>query len=129
MPTALERYLRDPRTIVLTLILAACSAHSCLAQVTIQVNTTQQGQTNNQCSLQEAIYAAELKSNIAISSTNPDTFYGTGCVAGPGLGDNAESIAPQKENPTQRHTPSERRRAANSPERATRRFSPVLKSG
>ena len=87
MPTALERYLRDPRTIVLTLILAACSAHSCLAQVTIQVNTTQQGQTNNQCSLQEAIYAAELKSNIAISSTNPDTFYGSGCVAGTGLGD------------------------------------------
>ena len=69
------------------LILTACFGQRCTAQVTIQVNTTQQGVTNGQCSLQEAIYASEFKSNTAIGSTSPDTTYSTGCVAGTGNGD------------------------------------------
>lgn len=69
------------------LILIVCSSQQSRAQVTIQVNTTQQGVTNGQCSLQEAIYASELKSNKAVASTNPDTFYNTGCTAGTGNGD------------------------------------------
>jgi len=46
------------------------------------VNTTLQGVTNGLCSLQEAIYSSEFKANIAVGSTNPDTFYTTGCEAG-----------------------------------------------
>jgi hypothetical protein len=38
---------------------------------TINVNTTNKGGTNGQRSLQEAIYASEVKSNMA--STNPVT--------------------------------------------------------
>jgi hypothetical protein len=66
------------------LILAICGAQQATA-ATILVNTPQQGVTNGQCSLQEAIYASELRSNKAVSSTNPDTFYDTGCT--PGTGD------------------------------------------
>jgi uncharacterized repeat protein (TIGR01451 family) len=52
-----------------------------LAQTTIQVTTTQQGVTDpNNCSLQEAIYGAELQSNTALNLTDPDRFYTTGCV-------------------------------------------------
>src|ERR1700722_7818779 len=36
------------------------------AQATITVDTTQQGVTNGQCSIQEAIYATEFQSNTAI---------------------------------------------------------------
>ena len=56
------------------------SAQLTEAQTTIQVTTTQQGVTNNQCSLQEAIYAAEFASNTALNLTDPDRFYTTGCV-------------------------------------------------
>jgi hypothetical protein len=51
------------------------------------VNTTQPGVTNGQCSLQEAIYATEFKSNTAIGATSPDSYYTTGCIAGTGNGD------------------------------------------
>jgi hypothetical protein len=71
---------------VVAATLAICFAQYCAAS-TIQVNTTQQGGTNGQCSLQEAIYATELKTNEAIDSTDPDSFYTTGCVAGTGNGD------------------------------------------
>jgi hypothetical protein len=54
---------------------------------TIPVTTTQQGITNGQCSLQEAIYSSEFKSNSAVGSTYPDSFYTTGCVAGSGTSD------------------------------------------
>ena len=43
--------------------------------------------TNGLCSLQEAIYSSEFKANIAVGSTNPDTFYTTGCEAGTAKGD------------------------------------------
>ena len=65
-------------------ILIACST---VQAATIQVNTTQQGVTNGLCSLQEAIYASELKSNRAINATAPDSFYTTGCAAGSADGD------------------------------------------
>jgi Divergent InlB B-repeat domain len=39
------------------------------------------------CSLQEAIYSATLRANIAIDSTNPDHFIVTQCVQGTGNGD------------------------------------------
>ena len=52
---------------------------------TIPVNTPNQGITDPQhCSLQEAIYAAEFKRNKAISQTDPDVTYDTGCTAGTG---------------------------------------------
>src|SRR5262249_10652800 len=69
------------------LVLTVCCPQQGAAQATIQVTTTQQGVTAGQCSLQEAIYASEFKSNTAISSTNPDVTYNTGCTAGGGDGD------------------------------------------
>jgi hypothetical protein len=49
------------------------------AAATINVTTLQQGviADPNQCSLQEAIYASEFKSNLAISQTDPDVTYNT----------------------------------------------------
>src|SRR4051812_19486791 len=62
-------------------LLALGSAHLTGAQTTIQVTTTQQGVTDaSNCSLQEAIYAAEFASNTALNLTDPDRFYKTGCV-------------------------------------------------
>jgi hypothetical protein len=73
---------------VVAVSLAICFAQSSAAQAaTIPVNTTQQGVTNGQYSLQEAIYATELKTNKAIGSTDQDSFYVTGCLAGTGNGD------------------------------------------
>src|SRR5215813_12010476 len=69
------------------LVFTVCCPQQSAAQATIQVTTTQQGITNGQCSLQEAIYASEFKSNTAIKSTSPDSAYTTGCVAGTGNGD------------------------------------------
>src|SRR5215471_8527461 len=64
-----------------TPLLALGSAHLTKAQTTIQVTTTQQGVTDpGNCSLQEAIYAAEFASNTALNLTDPDRFYKTGCV-------------------------------------------------
>ena len=65
------------------LILTICGAQQATA-ATIDVTTTDQGVTNGQCSLQEAIYASEFKSNKAVQSTSPDIFYDTGCTAGTG---------------------------------------------
>src|SRR6516162_6279865 len=61
---------------------------------TINVTTLQQGVINDptQCSLQEAIYAAEFKSNTAVSQTDPDVTYNTGCTAG--TGDDIILLAP-----------------------------------
>jgi len=83
---SLTKYARL-RKIAAALTLLACFGQESQAQVTITVNTTQQGITNGQCSLQEAIYASEFKSNIAIRSTSPDSAYTTGCMAGTGDGD------------------------------------------
>ncbi|HEY6412565.1 MAG TPA: DUF11 domain-containing protein [Edaphobacter sp.] len=64
-----------------TFFLALGSAQLTEAQTTIQVTTTQQGVTDaSNCSLQEAIYAAEFASNTALNLTDPDRFYKTGCV-------------------------------------------------
>jgi hypothetical protein len=69
------------------LLLMVCCAQPGMAQATIQVDTTQQGVTDGHCSLQEAIYATEFKSNTAIRATPPDSFYNTGCTPGTGNGD------------------------------------------
>jgi hypothetical protein len=55
----------------------------------IQVNTTQPGVTTGQCSLQEAIYAAEFGTSIAISQVfnGQDVTYQTGCTGATGKGD------------------------------------------
>jgi uncharacterized repeat protein (TIGR01451 family) len=64
-----------------TPLFALGSAQLTEAQTTIQVTTTQQGVTDpGNCSLQEAIYAAEFGSNTALNLTDPDSFYKTGCV-------------------------------------------------
>jgi uncharacterized repeat protein (TIGR01451 family) len=61
--------------------IALGSAQRIGAQTTILVTTTQQGVTDpSQCSLQEAIYAAEFGSNTALNLTDPDRFYTTGCI-------------------------------------------------
>ena len=74
------------------LVLTVCSPRQGAA-ATINVNTLQQGVTDGQhCSLQEAIYAAEFKSNTAVGSTDPDTFYNTGCI--PGTGDDTIVLPP-----------------------------------
>src|SRR5262249_48838655 len=86
-PRSVQSRTRGQRWMAL---LAALMVTLCFAQrgtvhaATIQVNTTQQGITNGQCSLQEPIYASELKASKAISSTDPDTFYATGCMPGSG---------------------------------------------
>jgi hypothetical protein len=61
-----------------------------LAGATINVTTTQQkvaGQGTGGCSLQEAIFSANLHTNMAIDSINPDGtdhFVTTDCAAGTG---------------------------------------------
>src|SRR5689334_17499502 len=57
------------------------------ASSTIHVNTTDPGITDGLCSLQEAIYSAEFGTNIAISHTDQDITYTTGCEPGTGNGD------------------------------------------
>ena len=58
------------------------------AQATIHVTTTTQGNTGGTaCSIQEAIYSAELGQNIAIDQTDPDHNYTTACEPGTGSGD------------------------------------------
>lgn len=86
--TAGPRLRCGQRTVLAAfLLLAFGAAHRAVAQATITVNTTQPGVTNGQCSLQEAIYATEFKSNTAIGATSPDSYYTTGCIAGTGNGD------------------------------------------
>ncbi len=86
--TAGPRLRCGQRTVLAAfLLLAFGAAHRAAAQATITVNTTQPGVTNGQCSLQEAIYATEFKSNTAIGATSPDSYYTTGCIAGTGNGD------------------------------------------
>jgi uncharacterized repeat protein (TIGR01451 family) len=61
---------------------------STVAQATIHVTTTAQGNTYGAaCSLQEAMYSAEFANNIAIDSTDPDHNYTTACEPGTGSGD------------------------------------------
>ena len=63
-------------------------AQTSAAQAIIFVTATQQGITGaSSCSLQEAIYSAEFGTNKAINSTDPDSYYTTGCVPGTGNGD------------------------------------------
>jgi hypothetical protein len=80
----LNRSYRHWPALAATLILIVCCSHRGAAGATIKVTTPQQGVTNGQCSLQEAIYASTFQSNKAISSPNPDVFYNTGCTAGTG---------------------------------------------
>jgi uncharacterized repeat protein (TIGR01451 family) len=72
------------RLYIVPLLFAIVTARPSAANM-IFVTTTQQGITDQfNCSLQEAIYAANFDQAIAIDSTNPDHFYDTGCVAGSG---------------------------------------------
>jgi uncharacterized repeat protein (TIGR01451 family) len=51
------------------------------AAAQIQVDTPTQGNTSGTaCSLQEAIYAAEFGTNVAIDATDPDNTYNTACA-------------------------------------------------
>jgi len=55
----------------------------------IYVTTTLQDNSDpSNCSLREAIYAAEFGGSIAIGSTDPDTTYNTGCTDGSGTWNN-----------------------------------------
>jgi hypothetical protein len=83
----LGRFRQPWAALAAVLVLTLCCPQQGAAQATIQVTTTQQGVTAGQCSLQEAIYASEFNGPIAISSTNPDVTYTTGCTAGGGEGD------------------------------------------
>ena len=52
---------------------------------TITVNTINQEVNGNaDCSLQEAIYAANLDASLAPDASNPGTYFTTGCAAGSG---------------------------------------------
>jgi CSLREA domain-containing protein len=46
------------------------------------------------CSLQEAIYAANLDDNIAPDAANPGAFFRTGCAAGTGSGADTINLLP-----------------------------------
>jgi hypothetical protein len=81
---AKRRFLRQS---AIAFFFLCVSIRSLSAQATISVDTTAQGVTNGHCSLQEAIYATEFHSSVAISQTDPDTTYNTACVAGTGNGD------------------------------------------
>ena len=83
----LNHFHQQLPALVAALILGLCCSQDSAAGATINVTTTLQGVTNGQCSLQEAIYASQFKSNTAIISTNPDVTYTTGCTAGTGDGD------------------------------------------
>jgi hypothetical protein len=77
-----------PRTLrpaAVALAMIGCIAPFATARAAhIQVTTTQQGFSPGLCSLEEAIYSSELRSNTAIDTTPPDHFYTTGCVPGTG---------------------------------------------
>src|SRR6476619_3833744 len=74
---------RVPALAAVLILITCCMQQSSAA--TIHVNTRQQGISDStHCSLQEAIYASEFKTSTAISSTNPDTAYTTGCTPGSG---------------------------------------------
>ena len=67
------------------LAVAALDAARDAAAATIIVTSLQQKITGTGgCSLQEAIYAAELHASIALQTTDPDTFIPTECTAGTG---------------------------------------------
>ena len=56
------------------------------ASTVILVNTVNQEINGDGfCSLQEAIYAANLDDNVAPDSANPGTFFDTACVGGSGV--------------------------------------------
>ena len=57
------------------------------AGATIHVTLPTVGVSSGGCTLQEAMYSAEFGTNIALSQTNPDTTYTTGCEPGTGTGD------------------------------------------
>ena len=71
-----------------TPLLALGSAPLTEAQTTIQVTTTQQGVTDaGNCSLQEAIYAAEFASNTALNLADPsEALIGSLCIVQSCLG-------------------------------------------
>ena len=79
VPGAFMTRARRGQWIALVAILLATLSVIPLADAQINVNTTAQGVTSGQCSLQEAIYAAEFGSNIALDQTDPDDTYYTGC--------------------------------------------------
>jgi hypothetical protein len=67
------------------LALPVLTAPIARASTTIVVTTTSQGvNTDSECSLAEAIYAANLDASKAPDIFNPGQFVGTGCAAGSG---------------------------------------------
>src|SRR5262249_22256639 len=79
-----SRFHQQWPALVAALSLMMCCSQQSAVAATINVTTTQQGITNGQCSLQEAIYASEFRASTAIGSTNPDMTYTTGCTPGDG---------------------------------------------
>ena len=77
---------KDRRIVFVSVLLAmGLGASSRLHAARIVVGTVDQKiRSDGPCSLQEAIYSAELQSNIAIDATDPDDFITTNCVPGTG---------------------------------------------
>ena len=70
---------------IVAVVLPMVSAPIVRAQATITVNTTdQEVNADSDCSLQEAIYAANRDENKAPDPTNPGSLVTTGCTAGNG---------------------------------------------
>ena len=75
-----EKRVDYGRWIILSVILFATVGLAQLSIAQITVTTNQQGVTDpGNCSLQEAIYAADFGGNIALDQTSPDDTYFTGC--------------------------------------------------
>jgi hypothetical protein len=83
LKTQIRLWTRCALVVLATFTLSARSS----AGTTIHVTTPFEGVSSGGCSLQEAIYSAQFGTNIALSQTDPDTTYTTGCEAGTGDGD------------------------------------------
>jgi len=83
VPLHVSRWLRF--TAMLFALLGA--AERIMAQIYVTTTLEDNSDPSN-CSLREAIYAAEFGGSIAIGSTDPDTTYNTGCTDGSGTWNN-----------------------------------------
>ena len=71
------------RLFLFSLVLGAGATRLDAARIVVGT-VDQKISSDGPCSLQEAIYSAELQSNIAIDATDPDDFIPTNCVPGTG---------------------------------------------